>query len=174
MPGAWYIILVARPAFQISTATIHMGPKVKFSPGNSVSFIQAFLSSSNLCSARKEISLEDSSEVWISVRQRIVKLSQFKLMKSETERKWNCLLSQWLCLICHYTALISPAGIGISQFPPIKRAQLGLRHFSQSQSAACESEVHCFSSKRRFSCISNTVFQACTLQKLRCFARAAG
>lgn len=138
----------------MSTATLHMGCKVKLSPGKSVSFIQAFMSSTNLCSARKEISLEDSSEVWISVRHRIVKLSPVTLMRSETE--WNCLLSHWLCLICHCSALISPAGFGISELTAIKRAQLGLRHFPQSQSAECESQVLCFSSEEIF-----LYFQCC-------------
>jgi len=65
LPSAWYIILVARPPFQssITTDAFHMGCKVKFSPGKSVSFIQSFMSRSSLCIARKEISVRDSSEV---------------------------------------------------------------------------------------------------------------
>ena len=157
-----------------------MGCKVKFSPGKSVSFIQSFMSRSSLCIARKEISVRDSSEVWISVRHRIVKLSQVKLMRSQGAREsaresgTAFRANSFGNPICHYIASTSPVGFRISKFIAFKWAQLGLRHFSQSWSPVCKSEVLHFSSKKRFSCISNIAFQACTLWKLRSFAKAHG
>lgn len=70
---------------QHCTRWLRRGCEVKFSPGKAVAFIQAFMSSTSSCMARKETSVRDSSPVWISVRHKIVKLSQVKLTRSHTE-----------------------------------------------------------------------------------------
>lgn len=131
-----------------------MGCKVRFSPGKSVSFIQAFMSSTSLCTARKEISVRDSSDVWISVSHRIVKSSRAKLMRSrEREKERECGTAFWANVfgypICHYTASISPSGFGISN-----------HHEGTTGSQTFLTKLECCT------CISNTAFQACTLQNL--------
>lgn len=122
----WIIHLLHYSSDQASISQQHcngwlwMGCKVKSSPGKSASSIQASMASLH---NSKEWNIFERQMWSFDLRDRIVKLSQVKLMRSQRKGANGFDDPMW-----HYTAFMTPAGFGISKSR--MREQLSLRHFS--------------------------------------------